>query len=181
MPVFGRRRKGSRESDDALDTLSSSARSVVVGSGRTRRMWRSLVEKVGVQSAIEHVEVSALMGMIDAAAEVTSIAMREWRGGLATNAIALQGLIAVHDGTKQQVEVTIQHVQQASSRPEALAIAAAGPGYLDSMFKVAMLFIAESMTDAEGYTAISVKQAWTDACDKWDAATGRARLPLVGD
>ena len=134
-----------------------------------------------MQSATEHLELSTLMGMIDAAVETASVAMRDWRAGLAIDASVLQGLAAVENDFKSRVEVAIEHVQQASSRPESLAIAAAGPSYLTSMFNVATRYVTDSMTDAEGYAAMTARQAWIDACDKWDAATGRARLPLVGD
>lgn len=178
-------RRGGKDShdepDEALSSLSSSARDVITGSKRARRQWRNLVAKVGMQSATEHAEVSALVGMIDATVEAVSVAMRDWRAGLAPDANTLQGLVAVETDTRARVGVAIEHVQRASSGPESLAITAAGPDYLTSMFRVATRYVTHSMTDAAGYAAMAAKQAWTDACDNWDMATGRSRLPLVGD
>lgn len=181
MPVFGRRRKSSLdETEEALDAVSPSARSAVMGSKRARNLWRSLVEKVGLPTAIEHLEVAYLMGMIDGALGAVSAVMKDWHAGSVSDAYTLQGLAAARDDFEPRVKVAIANVTQASTRPESLAIAVAGHNYVASHFNIANSYIMGSMTEEKGHAAMAAKQGWTDSCDHWDAATNRSRLPLVG-
>jgi hypothetical protein len=178
--VFGRSRKASPESQEALKAASPTARSAVMGSKRAVGMWRRLIKKVGVRQAIEHLEVSVLVGMIEAQEAGVSESMQTWRSGMAADATVLQGLAAVEEDFKPRLEQSIRHLRQASTRPESLAVSDTGRRFINGHFDIARHYITGSMTEEEGHVGMAAKQAWIEALDHWDAATGRPRLPLVG-
>lgn len=175
-------RKGSPlVADEALGRVSPGARALIESSRRGLRGWGDLVTRVGPESAVELVEVAVFMGMVDAADDVVSQAMRRWRVGGETDASLLAGIAAIERDDEPRVRAAVERVKLTSTRPESAAVAEAGSRYYSRLFGAARSFVAGGITESEMADSLQAKQSWHDTCDRWSAATGSRRLPLVGD
>ena len=139
-----------------------------------------LVAEVGREAALEHLEVSHLTAMIDSTNTVVSDAMQQWRAGVISEATILRKLELLEGDVVPRFGVAVDYVTLASTRRESIEVTEAASEVLTATWDAARLYVLGSLTESEMQRSLDVKQRWTEVCEAWDAATGRAGLPLVG-
>jgi hypothetical protein len=173
--------------DAATQRLSAEAKLIVDKTRTSRKLWRNLVDRVGADEAVEHVEVGVLMGQIDATGEVVAEAMRSWNEGNFTTEDTLGDITYLTNEAQPKVDVAVEVVRAKSLHQEARALAEAGAAYFPNMRTAAEGFLTGRYEDepAEAEVqlgaAAQLKMNWNEACDRWDEVSGRPSLPLVGD
>lgn len=181
MSLFSRSSsRGHSPADSTLGDASPSARDMVERTRGARSLWRRLVAEVGPEVALEHLEVSYLTAMIDTADSVVSEFMQEWHFGVIGDETVLQRLQVVECDLAPRIEAAVGQVTRSSTRRESLEVAAVGRDFHTTLWKVSRGLVLGSLSEPEMHESVGVKQAWTEVGDAWDAATGRAGLPLVG-
>lgn len=172
--------KGRSQADSVLDDASPPARALIEGSRRGRGLWRRLVAEVGPEAALEHLEVSHLTAMVDSTNAMVSDAMQQWRAGVISEVTILRKLDLMEDDVVPRFGVAFDYVRLASTRRESIEVTDAASEFLTALWVASRLYVLGSLTESEMQRSLEVKHAWTEVCDAWDVATGRAALPLVG-
>jgi hypothetical protein len=173
--------------DAAAQRLSAEANLIIDKTRTNTKAWRNLVDQVGADEAVEHVEVGVLMGQIDSAAEVVRELMQVWREGFSAAEVTLGDVTYLMNVAQPKVDVAVEVVRAKSLHLEARAVAEAGAAYYPSVLTAAEGFLTGIFEDEPVETelrleaAAQLKMNWNEACDRWDETSGRPLLPLVGD
>lgn len=178
MPLFRRNEATDAEVDDARLRVSSEAKAIAE---QHPRDWRKLVRRVGADEAIEHVEVSSLMALVDSQTDITAKQMQLWRAGIIDSATIIEGMAAIEDSSQAKLDVLRKAISESSTRPESMDIKDESFGYNRSIYTTARAFLNGTITEQQIAHAFQERQAWEAKCNRWDAVSRRPKLPLVGD